>query len=617
MGLAGLAGAVQINEIRIDQPSTDNDEYFELKGSPGESLDGLTYLVIGDGTGGSGVIEAVVDLTGLSIPGSGYFVAAEGTFSLGTPDLVTSLNFENSDNVTHLLVDGFSGSNGDDLDTNDDGVLDVTPWTSIVDEVAVIEETYSPGNPPTGTEWGYGPTVVGPDGSLAPGQVYRCEDGPSAGSWQIGDFTLGVTDTPGAMNTSCVAPPPAINFLTRTPCVPDGNVDCDVTINTANATSATLFYSVNGGGSTPIVMTTSDNITYSGTIPGTAYVDGDVVSYYVTIVNANPDTLDSYERGFFAGPSTVNIGDLHVNDVDGRNIYESYGVHIQGVTTSPYGLFSTTNTDYYIQDATGGINVFQFGAHSVQPNLGDVVEIWGSLDQYNGKLEITTGDCDTLDVELVGPGVVPTPLDVDCQNLNEDVEGMLVKTRVIIPADFLGTTTPSANISYGMQASGCEGNSLFLDVDAGLGGILLDSQVLDVVGVAAQYDFTAPYDTGYEIVPRYTSDITVVAHPLAVRDENNGAFRLMQNMPNPVTSATQIRFAIPPAAAGNAGTPVRLDILDLQGRLVKTVVDRNMPEGKYEVSLGSAEIGNLSNGIYFYRLTAGSQKKTMKLMILR
>ena len=58
------AQTVTISEIRIDQPGSDNDEYFELAGAPGTSLDGLTYIVIGDGTNGSGVIEAVVPLTG-------------------------------------------------------------------------------------------------------------------------------------------------------------------------------------------------------------------------------------------------------------------------------------------------------------------------------------------------------------------------------------------------------------------------------------------------------------------------------------------------------------------------------------------------------------------------
>lgn len=61
-------------------------------------------------------MNAVIDLTGSAIPAGGFFVAAEPTFGLGTADFTTGLNFENSDNVTHLLVRGFTGSNGDDLD---------------------------------------------------------------------------------------------------------------------------------------------------------------------------------------------------------------------------------------------------------------------------------------------------------------------------------------------------------------------------------------------------------------------------------------------------------------------------------------------------------------------
>jgi uncharacterized protein len=191
---------ITINEIRIDQPSTDDDEYFELTGEPGASLDGLTYLVIGDGTGGSGVIEAVVDLTGQSLDSNGIFVAAEGTFTLGAADLTTNLNFENSDNFTHLLVQGFTGSTGDDLDTDDEGTLDVTPWSDVVDLIALVEEE----NPPTGTEFHYGPPAVGPDGSNVPGHVYDCVDD----GWQIGGFDPGTEDTPGEVNVCDASPPP-------------------------------------------------------------------------------------------------------------------------------------------------------------------------------------------------------------------------------------------------------------------------------------------------------------------------------------------------------------------------------------------------------------------------
>ncbi|MHC4220542.1 MAG: hypothetical protein ACYSU7_19055, partial [Planctomycetota bacterium] len=123
----GLGPQAAINEVRIDQPGPDMEEYFELTGLPGGSLDGLTYLVLGTdfrGKARSGVIESVIPLTGHSINDMGLFVAAQPGFSLGDADLTTELNFQNRKNVTHILVAGFTGELGDDLDENDDGILD-------------------------------------------------------------------------------------------------------------------------------------------------------------------------------------------------------------------------------------------------------------------------------------------------------------------------------------------------------------------------------------------------------------------------------------------------------------------------------------------------------------
>ncbi|MEO1649347.1 MAG: choice-of-anchor I family protein [Pseudomonadota bacterium] len=191
----GSPGAVPvaINELRIDQSGDDNDEFFELSGAPNGSLEGLTYLVIGDGAGGSGTIEAVVDLSGQSLDANGFFLAAEGTFSQGMPDLVADLNFENSDNVTHLLVSGFTGANGDDLDTDDDGTPDVAPWTAVFDSVALVEDLEN-------GDLIYSDTQVGPDGNFVPAHVYRETDG--TGEFAIGSFSpLGEpTETPGRSN---------------------------------------------------------------------------------------------------------------------------------------------------------------------------------------------------------------------------------------------------------------------------------------------------------------------------------------------------------------------------------------------------------------------------------
>lgn len=199
LAVAGIVtsahAAISINEIRIDMPSTDVNEYFELAGNPGESLAGLTYFVIGDGTGGSGVVERPLALSG-AIPGDGYWLGAGDADTFGAaPDqnfAVAQDMFENSDNVTHVLAMNFTGTVGQDLDTNDDGVLDITPWDAIVDWVSLSE------NVPLEDKV-YAPTVVGPDGTFAPGHVYRFPNG--TGSYSIGQFDpVGGADTPGVAN---------------------------------------------------------------------------------------------------------------------------------------------------------------------------------------------------------------------------------------------------------------------------------------------------------------------------------------------------------------------------------------------------------------------------------
>lgn len=202
----GPPSIVLINEIRIDQPGSDNDEYFELIGSPpGALLDDLTYIVIGDGTGASGVIECVFPLTGTTLGAAGLFLAAESTFTLAPTffNAGTSLNFENGDNVTHVLVQGFSGALGDDLDTDDDGVLDVTPWTAVRDAISLVVDPTA-----TSSEQFYGSSLggvdVGPDGTFVPGHVYRCLT--SITDVRIGRFDLPPIglDTPGSFNSPCI-----------------------------------------------------------------------------------------------------------------------------------------------------------------------------------------------------------------------------------------------------------------------------------------------------------------------------------------------------------------------------------------------------------------------------
>ncbi len=192
LGLAismASAQAVQINEIRIDQPSSDNDEYVELIGEPNESLDGLSYIIIGDGSSGNGSLDGAVDLSGLSLNANGLLLISEASFTLAAQDQIRTLNFENSDNVTHALITNTELSSGDDVDSDDDGLIDAPFAAQIIDSIALVE------TPDSGDAF-YGPNTVGPAGTFVPAHVFNCPDG-----WQIGEFDpADGTDTPGAEN---------------------------------------------------------------------------------------------------------------------------------------------------------------------------------------------------------------------------------------------------------------------------------------------------------------------------------------------------------------------------------------------------------------------------------
>lgn len=134
--------AAVINEFRIDRTGGGNDDYVEIRGASNESLGDLTYLVIYKGAD-EGRIHTAVSLSGESIGSSdNYFVVASEQFGTyySAPEpadkVVTGLDFPHNSS-THMLVSGFTGSVNQDLDTNDDGTLEVTPWSAIVDSVAL------------------------------------------------------------------------------------------------------------------------------------------------------------------------------------------------------------------------------------------------------------------------------------------------------------------------------------------------------------------------------------------------------------------------------------------------------------------------------------------------
>jgi hypothetical protein len=85
-------------------------------------------------------------------------------------------------------------------------------------------------------------------------------------------------------------------------------------------------------------------------------------------------------------------------------------------------------------------------------------------------------------------------------------------------------------------------------------------------------------------------------------------YKLFQNYPNPFNPTTTIQYQIPKQSH------VVLNIYDILGNQVKTLVNKEENSGNYSVNFNASE---LSSGIYFYRIIAGSFIQTKKLILLK
>ncbi len=179
--------ALVLNEIAVSTTGTDW-EFAELKGTPGMALDGVALIQID----GDGDIRSVTDFSGATLGDNGYVLAAsataEQTFGV-TGDISIADNTFTNVSSSYLLVAGWDGTATGDLDTDDDGVLDSTPWASVIDSVAVIG-----GDAPLV----YADSSVGPDGSFLAAGAVRVPDG--TGPFQMLPFSdqSAYTPTPGA-----------------------------------------------------------------------------------------------------------------------------------------------------------------------------------------------------------------------------------------------------------------------------------------------------------------------------------------------------------------------------------------------------------------------------------
>ena len=335
----------------------------------------------------------------------------------------------------------------------------------------------------------------------------------------------------------------------------------------------------------------------------------DVTNLYqlrtLTTTLANNVTISNVGSGALC----MNCHKARVEAVDYTNNYLShlshYGPHhgpqgdmIAGTNGIDYGWKFPTSPHLQAADgciachmATAGANadgsIQQFGSHSlnmVDPatgndNVAACAPCHGTIGtKFADKKFYANGNAD-LDKDGVANG------------LQVEIQGLLDSVAMHLPP--LGSLTVTVDSSYTLVQAQAAYNWTFVEEDRSL-GIHNPQYAYTLLAVALQ-----------KLDP--TTDVQLI------NDAVPQTYALGQNYPNPFNPTTTINYTIPKEGS------VKIEVYDITGRLVTTLVNNTMSAGAYKVTWdGKNSSGqSVGSGIYLYRIQANDFVSVKKMVMLK
>jgi hypothetical protein len=663
-----LTDQVKINEVSYDPseavPATTDEnpwEYIELYNA-GTTVVYLDGAVISD-EGSQGTAEATFKFPGT--PGGTTIPLASHAYMLLLVDVIGSdlvtispfkalASFEfyaggtDTDDPTVPNLVKTAGTGTDLLLANagDGVVLGTGASTGSVIPCAEVVDGASWENGGTGDTNAMSSTVCA-DPAANPGYtnggpttiqtIQRCPDGADTDN-SAADFSV-ADRTPKAAN-GCNNIPPIITNLRYSPCYVTANAQvsilCTVTDDNNDIMSVTVYYELEGGVAfIPVVMTAGLAGAYSATLPGQA--DQAHVLYYVEAIDAtgnhvkSPSTAPGFTRSYRVGLQT--IASLQVPAVNDSCAASSQIVAGAGRACNVVGVVTHLPKEYspsffYIQQgiaANSGIKVFLTGADTLfVPQYGDSVRVSGYIDEFHCQTELVLfGDCGTIlgHNRKVRARQLAAVADIN----KEENESMLVKVQGPIPILSGFDTTnlgQEFEIGAGLNIAYVGDDTFFPDgigyTPVPLAGWSLD----DITGIVGyrRVDTTTPGPRANQnmilrLEPRRNNDVNVTWTDVGPDGlDVVRAFGLKQNSPNPFNPVTTIEFEVRTPGA------VQLRIYDARGQVVRTLLDREYATPRPDQVRwdGRDDAGQVvPSGMYFYKLFAGTDTATRKMLLLK
>lgn len=347
------------------------------------------------------------------------------------------------------------------------------------------------------------------------------------GEWDV--FPIDMADSLGmhSMNPCGTMPTvPEVQFVTSSLSFSEtaGMVSFDVAISNPDMVNPTSVDIVLTGGSATAGMDFTFTSPTTVTFPAASAANQTVTALVITDDNDLEGTedvllnLQNPTNNAVLGSNSglqVNILDDEVapaptypigtiNTVDTAGVGDSLAVEcfiggiVYGVNLRPSGL------QFTMIDSTGGISVFSFSQTSgyvVQE--GDSILLRGTVAQFNGLLQMAPDS-----ILLISTGNTLVQPDVVTQ-LGENTESDLVvfeNAYVIDANDWTGSGS-GFNVDI---TNGTDTITLRVDADVDLYTFPAPLGRFNVCGLGGQFDNSSPYNSGYQLLPRYVLDMKLL-----------------------------------------------------------------------------------------------------------
>lgn len=294
------------------------------------------------------------------------------------------------------------------------------------------------------------------------------------------------------------------------------------------STNGTTASGPNFSGETTDTLTIADVRANNGTTGG----------YYCVASNPFGDRTSSTGLVFAVPAPVATIGELRtmVDPVFFLPTNTTALWTVTGTVTSYTNLTTAANSSFYMQDGTGGINVFFGGTTEARPQAGDNVTVVGPLGQFNSLLELNLTTADPAHSIITNSSGNPLPAAAalpfsftnspSASNAFRFYQGALVTlTNVYFPTGFAGTNDfKSANV----VVTNAAGETF---------AVRVDSRVGDIIGRRVPpYGWTVTGPMGYFLSPTAT--------------DRSAGYQLLP------TRFADIVSQMPASVTYSAGTPV-------------------------------------------------------------